>query len=175
MQLRLSPVIRLVGFALSLLAVSYSIYHLLEIKKNSEEKVIHCLSAFESRVNDSRLQAKVTLYLYREKGSVQISGYYSSPAGVQTPVKSVSGIVYPEYDYFGLHDGCDIYINKRGQPGLDNELLLKMLPGITSGCKSLPLRYVTPYRNHFSVFYLSCDSKDKADRICNSGYLQLSD
>ncbi|BDO04521.1 hypothetical protein KAM622c_41080 [Klebsiella quasipneumoniae subsp. quasipneumoniae] len=93
MQLRLSPVIRLVGFALSLLAVSYSIYHLLEIK-NSEEKVIHCLSAFESRVNDSRLQAKVTLYLYREKGSVQISGYYSSPAGVQTPVKSVSGIVY---------------------------------------------------------------------------------
>ncbi|MDM8041021.1 winged helix-turn-helix domain-containing protein [Klebsiella quasipneumoniae] len=80
-----------------------------------------------------------------------------------------------EYDYFGLHDGCDIYINKRGQPGLDNELLLKMLPGITSGCKSLPLRYVTPYRNHFSVFYLSCDSKDKADRICNSGYLQLSD
>lgn len=94
MQLRLSPVIRLVGFALSLLAVSYSIYHLLEIKKNSEEKVIHCLSAFESRVNDSRLQAKVTLYLYREKGSVQISGHYSSPAGVQTPVKSVSGIVY---------------------------------------------------------------------------------
>ncbi|HHT7392510.1 hypothetical protein [Klebsiella oxytoca] len=94
MQLRLSPVIRLAGCALSLLAVSYSIYHLLEIKKRSEEKVIHCLSAFESRVNNSRLQAKVTLYLYREKGSVQISGHYSSPAGVQTPVKSVSGIVY---------------------------------------------------------------------------------
>ncbi|HHT7392511.1 winged helix-turn-helix domain-containing protein [Klebsiella oxytoca] len=80
-----------------------------------------------------------------------------------------------EYDYFGAHDGCDIYISKRRQPSVENEQLLKMLPGITSDCSSFPLRYVTPYRNHFSAFYLSCDSKDKADRICSSGYLQLSD
>lgn len=94
MQLRLSTVIRIAGCAVSLLVLSYSVHHFLGIKKRSEGRVIHCLSAFESRVNKSRLQAKVTLYLYREKGSLQISGDYISPAGVRVPVKLVSGIAY---------------------------------------------------------------------------------
>ncbi|WP_320699773.1 hypothetical protein [Enterobacter bugandensis] len=36
----------------------------------------------------------MALYLYRGKGSVQISGDYISPAGVRTPVKLVSGMAY---------------------------------------------------------------------------------
>lgn len=94
MQLRLSTVIRIAISAVSILIFAYSIYHLLEMKNRLEENVIHCMSAFDSQINNSRLQAKVTLYMYREKGSVQISGDYISPEGMQTPVKTVSGITY---------------------------------------------------------------------------------
>lgn len=94
MQFRLSTVIRIAVCAVSLLMFTYSVHYLLEMKNRLEGNVIHCLSAFDSQVNKSRLQAKVTLYMYREKGSVQISGDYISPEGMQTPVKTVSGIAY---------------------------------------------------------------------------------
>ncbi|HGX3398370.1 TPA: hypothetical protein ACNH9M_004517 [Enterobacter hormaechei] len=94
MQLRLFTVIRIAGCAGSLLLFIYSVHHFLGINKRSEGRVIHCLSAFERRVNNSRLRAKMTLYLYRGKGSLQISGDYISPAGVRAPVKMVSGIAY---------------------------------------------------------------------------------
>lgn len=94
MQFRLSTVIRITVCTLSLLVLCYSVYHLLKLKKSSEGRVIHCMAAFDSQVNKNRLNAKVMLYLYREKGSIQISGDYTSPAGEQTPVKLVSGITY---------------------------------------------------------------------------------
>lgn len=94
MQLRLPTLIRIAGCAVSLLILFFSVDHLIEIKKRSDGRLIHCMSAFDSKVNKSRLLAKVTLYLYREKGSVQISGDYISPTGVLMPVKSVSGIAY---------------------------------------------------------------------------------
>lgn len=76
-----------------------------------------------------------------------------------------------DYVYAGKHDGCEIYISKRQTlSGLNAEQLMNKWPDIYSGCDRLPLRYVTPYRNHLSVFYLSCDSNNKADRICSSGY-----
>lgn len=78
-----------------------------------------------------------------------------------------------DYVYAGKHAGCGIYISKRqALSGLSTEQLLNQWPDIFSGCDRLPLRYVTPYRNHLSVFYLSCDSNNKADRICSSGYRQ---
>lgn len=94
MQFRLSSVIRIAVCALSLMAFLYSVQHLLAVKNKSEGTVIHCLSAFDSQVNNSRLLGKVTLYLYRGKGSLQISGDYISPAGVLTPFKLVSGMAY---------------------------------------------------------------------------------
>lgn len=94
MQFRLSTIIRITVCTLSMLVFFFSGYHLLELKKRSEGRVIHCLAAFDSQVNNNRLNAKVTLYLYREKGSLQISGDYTSPAGEQTPVKLVSGMAY---------------------------------------------------------------------------------
>lgn len=94
MQLRLSTIIRIAGCAVSLLIFIYSVHHLLAIKNKAAGSVIHCLSSFDSQVNNSHLHATVTLYLYREKGSVQIVGEYISPAGVQVPVKLVSGLVY---------------------------------------------------------------------------------
>lgn len=81
-----------------------------------------------------------------------------------------------DYAYAGKHAGCEIYISKRQTlTGLNAEQLLNKWPDIYSGCDRLPLRYVTPYRNHLSVFYLSCDSNNKADRICSSGYRRLSE
>ncbi|MCU6300209.1 winged helix-turn-helix domain-containing protein [Enterobacter cloacae] len=81
-----------------------------------------------------------------------------------------------EYNYSGTHSGCEIYINKRQTlSGVETEQLLNIWPGITSGCRRLPLRYITPYRNHLSVFYLSCNSTERADRICSSGYHRLSE
>ncbi len=94
MQFKLSTTIRIVVCAISLLLLTYSIYYMLTMKNRLEGNVIHCMSAFESQINNSRLQAKVTLYMYRGKGSVQISGDYISPEGIQTPVKTVSGIAY---------------------------------------------------------------------------------
>lgn len=94
MQLRLSPVIRIAGCAVSMLIFFYSVQRLVALKNKSEGTLIHCLSAFDSQVNNSRLQGKVTLYLYRGRGSLQISGDYISPAGVHTPVKLVSGMAY---------------------------------------------------------------------------------
>lgn len=94
MQVRLSPVIRIAGCAVSMLIFFYSVQRLVALKNQSEGTLIHCLSAFDSQVNNSRLQGKVTLYLYRGRGSLQISGDYISPAGVHTPVKLVSGMAY---------------------------------------------------------------------------------
>lgn len=94
MQLRLSPVIRIAGCAVSMLIFFYSVQRLVALKNKSEGTLIHCLSAFDSQANNSRLQGKVTLYLYRGRGSLQISGDYISPAGVHTPVKLVSGMAY---------------------------------------------------------------------------------
>lgn len=94
MQFRLSPVIRIAGCAVSLLVFIYSVQHLVVLKNKSEGHVIHCQSPFDSQVNNSRLQGKMTLYLYRGKGSLQISGDYISPTGVRTPVKLVSGMAY---------------------------------------------------------------------------------
>lgn len=94
MQFRLSTIIRITVCTVSLLVFFFSGYHLLELKKRSEGRVIHCLAAFDSQVNNNRLNAKVTLYLYKEKGSLQISGDYTSPTGEQTPVKLVSGMAY---------------------------------------------------------------------------------
>lgn len=94
MQFRLPTVIRIAACTVSLLAFCYSVVHLLEMKKRSEGRVIHCLTVFDSQVNKNRLRAKMTLYLYRGRGSIQISGDYISPAGDQTPVKLVSGIAY---------------------------------------------------------------------------------
>ena len=65
MQLRLSPVIRIAGCAVSMLIFFYSVQRLVALKNKSEGTLIHCLSAFDSQVNNSRLQGKVTLYLYR--------------------------------------------------------------------------------------------------------------
>lgn len=98
MQIRLSPFIRIAGCAVSLLLFIYSVHNLLVMKQRAAGKVIHCMSAFESQLNKSRLNAKMTLYLYREKGSVQISGDYISPSGVHTPVKYVSSIEYQVVD-----------------------------------------------------------------------------
>lgn len=94
MQLRLSPVIRIAVCVVSILMFTYSVHYLLEMKNRLEGNVIHCMSAFDSQINNSRLQAKVTLYMYHERGSVQISGDYISPEGMQTPIKMVSGIAY---------------------------------------------------------------------------------
>lgn len=94
MQFRLPTALRITACTVSLLVFCYSVYHLLELKKRSEGRVIHCMAAFNSQVNQNRLNAKVTLYLYREKGSIQISGDYISPARQQTPVKLISGIAY---------------------------------------------------------------------------------
>lgn len=81
-----------------------------------------------------------------------------------------------DFTYAGKHSGCEIYINKRQTlSDVETEQLLNNFPGITSGCSRLPLRFITPYRNHLSVFYLSCDSTEKADRICSSGYQRLSE
>ncbi|HCD1346016.1 TPA: winged helix-turn-helix domain-containing protein [Klebsiella pneumoniae subsp. pneumoniae] len=81
-----------------------------------------------------------------------------------------------DYNYVGNLAGCDIYINKRQTlSGLNAEQIQNKWPDIFSGCDRLPQRYVTPYRNHLSVFYLSCNNINKADRICSSGYRRLSE
>lgn len=81
-----------------------------------------------------------------------------------------------DYSYVGKHAGCEIYIDKL-QPlsDVNVEEILKRWPDIFSNCGRLPLRYITPYRTHLSVFYLSCDSNNKAEKICNSGYRRLSE
>ena len=63
MQLRLSPVIRIAGCAVSMLIFFYSVQRLVALKNKSEGTLIHCLSAFDSQVNNSRLQGKVTDYV----------------------------------------------------------------------------------------------------------------
>lgn len=81
-----------------------------------------------------------------------------------------------EYDYAGAQKGCEVYVNKRQTvSSLKIEQFLKRWPGTTANCSRLPQRYITPYRNYHSVFYLSCNGKNKAERICSSGYLQLSE
>ncbi|WP_165458800.1 hypothetical protein ACSI5N_03580 [Raoultella ornithinolytica] len=77
------------------------------MKNNADRQIIHCESAFDSYVDKNSLHATVTLYLYREKGSLQITGDYLSPAGVHTPVKSVAGIVYQR-------DGQDYHVRFTG-------------------------------------------------------------
>lgn len=81
-----------------------------------------------------------------------------------------------EYTYYQTRSGCDLYLNKRKAfSGNETEKLLEMWPEMTSGCGRLPVRYITPYRSYHSVFYLACDSKNKAGRTCKSGYLRLSE
>lgn len=81
-----------------------------------------------------------------------------------------------DYVYAGNHAGCEIYLIKRQSlADVNAEQILRKWPDITSGCDRLPLRYVSPYRNLQSVFYLACDIKEKADRICSSGYRRLSE
>lgn len=81
-----------------------------------------------------------------------------------------------EYNYAGVQTGCEVYLHKRQTLySIKTEQLLKIWPGVTANCNRLPQRYITPYRNNFSVFYLSCNGKNKAERICSSGYLQLSE
>ncbi|MGU3485209.1 winged helix-turn-helix domain-containing protein [Enterobacter bugandensis] len=81
-----------------------------------------------------------------------------------------------EYDYAGAQNGCEFYVNKRQTvSSLKIEQLVQRWPGTTANCSRLPQRYITPYRNYHSVFYLSCNGKNKAERICSSGYLQLSE
>ena len=80
-----------------------------------------------------------------------------------------------DYIYFETRSECDIHLSKQvALSSTEIEKLLNLWPAITSDCSGFPLRYVTPYRNRLSVFYLSCDSKDKAKRICRSSYLRLS-
>ncbi len=81
-----------------------------------------------------------------------------------------------EYYFLGSYSRCEIYVNKRQTlSGVQTEQIMNIWPSITSDCNRLPLRYITPYRNHLSVFYLSCDSTEKADRICSSNYQRLSE
>lgn len=81
-----------------------------------------------------------------------------------------------EYNYAGEKKGCQVYLNKRQTLSvIKTDQLLKIWPGITANCSRLPQRYITPYRNKYSVFYLSCNEKNKAERICSSGYLRLSE
>lgn len=81
-----------------------------------------------------------------------------------------------EYNYAGAQKGCQVYLNKRQTlSAIKTEQLLRIWPSITANCNRLPQRYITPYRNHLSVFYLSCNGKNKAERICSSGYLRLSE
>lgn len=81
-----------------------------------------------------------------------------------------------EYNYAGEQKGCQVYLNKRQTlSAIKIEQLLILWPDITANCNRLPQRYITPYRNQHSVFYLSCNGKNKAERICSSGYLRLSE
>ncbi|MGF6422700.1 DNA-binding winged helix-turn-helix (wHTH) protein [Lelliottia sp. 489] len=81
-----------------------------------------------------------------------------------------------DYDFSRKYAGCEIYLNKRQTLSrAESEKLLNTFPGLTSGCSGSPLRYMSFYHNTLRVFYLSCDSKNKADRICSSGYLRLSE
>ncbi|HHT3529028.1 hypothetical protein ACVGWG_04495 [Enterobacter asburiae] len=107
MQIKLSTFIKIAAFTVSALLLIYSVYAFLGMKKKASGKIIHCTSAFDSQVNKSSLHAVVTLYLYRNKGSVQISGDYISPAGEHTPVKSVAGIIYQ-------NDGQDYHVRFTG-------------------------------------------------------------
>lgn len=107
MQNRLSTIIRIAVLAVSLLILIYSIHVLQNMKHSEAGKIIHCRSAFDSQVNSSRLHAAVILYLYREKGSLQIIGDYISPAGVTVPVKLIAGVVYQA-------DGQDYHVRFTG-------------------------------------------------------------
>lgn len=81
-----------------------------------------------------------------------------------------------EYNYAGAQKGCQVYLNKRQTlSAIKIEQLLRIWPGITANCSQVPQRYITPYRNQHSVFYLSCNGKNEAERICSSGYLRLSE
>ncbi|EFE96108.1 winged helix-turn-helix domain-containing protein [Serratia odorifera] len=79
-----------------------------------------------------------------------------------------------DYVYFKAFSGCEIYLNKQeALPSSEIQNILNAWPVITSDCSKLPLRYLTAYHNHLRVFYLSCNTKDKADRICRSGHLRM--
>ncbi|MEZ6877562.1 transcriptional regulator [Enterobacter sp. KBR-315C3_2022] len=81
-----------------------------------------------------------------------------------------------DYVFSGKHNGCEIYTNKQQQlTGGETERLLKKWSYVTADCGSLPLIYISSYRNHLSIFLLSCDNKNKADRVCKTGYLRLSE
>lgn len=69
-----------------------------------------------------------------------------------------------EYDYAGAQKGCEVYLNKRQTfSAIKIEQLMKIWPDITADCSRLPRRYITPYHNRLSVFYLSCNEKNKAE------------
>lgn len=94
MQIRISQNVQVMIFIAAFVLMVGSIYVVLKMKSGSEAKVIHCASTIDSYVNKSSLHATVTLYLYRGKGSVQISGDYSPSEGTHIPVKSVTSLSY---------------------------------------------------------------------------------
>ncbi|VTM93055.1 Uncharacterised protein [Raoultella planticola] len=107
MQIRISQNIKIAIFITALILLVVSTGSAVIMKKKADRQIIHCVSAFDSYVDKDSLHATVTLYLYREKGSVQITGDYLSPAGVRTPVKSVTGIIYQR-------DGQDYHVRFTG-------------------------------------------------------------
>ncbi|VDZ58318.1 Uncharacterised protein [Serratia odorifera] len=94
MQIRTPKNVKVTLFITTLLLLLFSTYSAIMMKKKSDDKIVHCMSAFDSHVDKSSLHATATLYLYRGKGSVQISGDYISPDGTHYPVKSVAGMIY---------------------------------------------------------------------------------
>ncbi|WP_165458799.1 winged helix-turn-helix domain-containing protein [Raoultella ornithinolytica] len=78
------------------------------------------------------------------------------------------------YIYFQTRSECDIYLNKRKVlTSAETEHILNTWPMLTSDCKLFPLRYLTESNYKYGIFFLSCNTQDKAHRICRSGYLRI--
>lgn len=78
-----------------------------------------------------------------------------------------------EFNFITQRNGCKIYINANTAiSNTETSSLLSKWPEITAGCLSLPVRYLTIYRDTMRVFFLSCNTPDKVNRTCKTGYLR---
>lgn len=79
-----------------------------------------------------------------------------------------------DYVYFQTRSECNIYLNeRRALTSSETERILNTWPILTSDCRVFPLRYITASNYKHGIFYLSCNTQDKAQRICRSGYLRI--
>lgn len=69
--------------------------------------------------------------------------------------------------------GCKIYINKREMINkTETQKLTETWPPLISDCTRYPNRYVSLYRQHFRIFYLSCSTQNETNRTCKTGYFR---